>query len=56
MANLHFYGQEYGDGEKGLFMGPGFFWERLVHVRKVPVATGKPADGERYGGVYGFSG
>jgi hypothetical protein len=50
MANLHFYGQEYGDGEKGLFMGPGFFLGRLVQLRKGPVAPGKPADGERYGG------
>jgi len=49
MANLHFCGQEYRDGEKGLFMGPGFFWGRLVQLRKVPVAPGKPADGERNG-------
>ena len=38
-------------GKKGLFMGPGFFGRRMVQPRKVPVATGKPADGERYGGV-----
>jgi hypothetical protein len=27
-------------GEKGLFMGPGFFGVRLVQPRKVSVATG----------------
>jgi hypothetical protein len=28
------------EGEKGLFMGPGFFGVRLVQPRKVSVATG----------------
>ena len=51
MANLHFYGLEYGEGKKEMFMGPGFFRGRLVQPRKVSVASGEPADGERYGGV-----
>jgi hypothetical protein len=40
MANLHFYGLEYGEGKKGRFMGPGFFRRRLVQPPKVSVATG----------------
>ena len=55
MANLHFYFLKYGEGKKGLFMGPCFFWGRMVQLRKVPSATGEPADGERYGGLFGFS-
>jgi hypothetical protein len=37
-------------GKKGCLWDPVFFWGRLVQLRKVPVAPGKPADGERYGG------
>jgi hypothetical protein len=33
MADLHFYGLEYGEGKKGCFWGPGFFGERLVLVQ-----------------------
>jgi hypothetical protein len=51
MANLHFYCLKYGGGKKGLFMGPCFFWGRMVQLRKEPSATGEPAEGERYGGV-----
>jgi len=36
-----------GNGKKRLFMGPSFFRGRIVQLRKVPVATGEPADGER---------
>jgi len=40
MANLHFYGLEYGKGKKGLFMGPGFFRGKAGAAPKVLDATG----------------
>jgi hypothetical protein len=52
MANFHFYGLGYGEGENGLCMGASFFGGRIVQPRKVSVATGEPADGVRYDGVH----
>jgi hypothetical protein len=56
MANLHFYGLEYGEGKKGLFMGPGFFGGRMVQPHKVSVATGNLWTVSDAEGLFGFSG
>ena len=50
MANLHFYGLEYGEGKKGMFMGPGLRGKAGAAPQSIS-CNREPAECERYGGV-----
>jgi len=51
MANLHFYGLEYGEGEKRAVYGSRFFRGKDGAVLQSIGCNREPVDGERYGGV-----
>ena len=51
MANLHFYGLEYGEGEKRAVYGSGSFQGKAGAAPQSISCNREPAECERYGGV-----